>query len=170
MRSASPATAAILIFVLLAMLRMLVFRPESSIAPTVRPVVVVRYVIDGDTLDLDDGRRVRLLGIDAPEAGFKNKIAEPWSEESTGWLRDQVEGRNVQLRIDSTEKDRYGRTLAWIFEPGGTLINQESLRQGHAKLLPDFGLPDDLEPALREAESEARIQKRGLWGISRQNR
>lgn len=166
-RSASPATVAVLIFALLAMLRLLVFRPESLIAPTVRPVVTVRYVIDGDTLDLDDGRRVRLLGIDAPEAGFQNKAAEPWAEESTAWLRDQAEGRDVQLRIDSREKDRYGRTLAWIFHADGTLINQESLLQGHAKLLADFGLPADLEPALREAESEARIQKRGLWGNGR---
>ena len=160
---------AVLIFVLLAMLRLLVFRPESLITPAARPVVTVRYVIDGDTVDLDDGRRVRLLGIDAPEAGFQNKTAEPWSEESTAWLRDRVEGRNVQLRIDSGEKDRYGRTLAWIFDADGTLINQESLLQGHAKLLPDFGLPADLEPALREAESEARLQKRGLWSAVRRN-
>lgn len=159
-----------MIFVLLAMLRMLVFRPESLVAPAARPVVTVRYVIDGDTVDLADGRRIRLLGIDAPEAGFQNKTAEPWSEESTSWLRDRIEGRDVQLRIDSEEKDRYGRTLAWIFHSDGTLINQESLREGHAKLLADFGLPADLEPALREAESEARVQKRGLWGISRQSR
>lgn len=166
-RSASPATVAVLIFVLLAMLRMLVFRPESLVAPAARPVVTVRYVIDGDTLELDDGRRVRLLGIDAPEAGFQNKIAQPWSQESTSWLRDRIEGQDVQLRIDSREKDRYGRTLAWIFHSDGTLINQESLLEGHAKLLPDFGLPADLEPALREAESEARVQKRGLWGSGR---
>ncbi len=166
-RSASPATIAVIVFILLAMLRLLVFRPESLIVRSTKSIATVRYVIDGDTLDLVDGRRVRLLGIDAPEAGFHGKIAEPWAEESTEWLRDRVEGYEVTLRVDEKEKDRYGRTLAWIFDANGVLINQQILTEGHAKLLSDFGLPADLEPALRQAESRARIQKSGLWGLNR---
>jgi len=166
-RSASPATIAVIIFILLAMLRLLVFRPESPIVRSTKSIATVRYVIDGDTLDLVDGRRVRLLGIDAPEAGFQEKIAEPWAEESTEWLRDRVEGYEVTLRIDEKETDRYGRTLAWIFDVNGVLVNQQILTEGHAKLLSSFGLPIDLEPALREAESRARIQKSGLWGLNR---
>jgi endonuclease YncB( thermonuclease family) len=155
------------VFIGLAMLRVLVFRPESFSSPSVHESVTVSYVIDGDTLDLTDGRRVRLLGIDAPEAGFDGEEPEPWAAESTQWLRDRVEGRPVRLRIDEVEKDRYGRTLAWIFDEQATLINRQMLAEGQARLLADFGLPIDLEPSLRAAESEARLAKLGLWGLPR---
>ena len=130
----------------------------------------MRYVIDGDTFDLTDDRRVRMLGIDAPEAGYEDKIAEPYSDESTAWLRNRIEGHEVRLRIDAREKDRYGRLLAWVYDPDGTLINQQMLLDGKAKLLPDFGLPLDLEPSLRAAESEARLEKRGLWAVLQRGR
>lgn len=157
----------LIIFLSLALLRLLVFKPEQATNPKTWQIVTVRHVIDGDTIELTDGRRVRLLGIDAPEAGYYGKAAEPYSEESTAWLRHRIEGREVQLRTDHPEKDRYDRTLAWIYDPGGLLINQQILIEGQAKLLPDFGLPADLEPSLREAESEARLLKRGIWGARR---
>jgi endonuclease YncB( thermonuclease family) len=165
-RSATPATYAFVIFVVLAMCRLLIFRPELHVNSSTRQQVTVRNVIDGDTIDLTDGRRVRLLGIDAPEAGFFGKKAEPWSQESTQWLRDRIEGHAVTLRIDESEKDKYGRTLAWIYDSDNILINQQILAEGYAKLLADFGLPLELEPALREAESEARVQRLGLWGLT----
>lgn len=163
-QSPTPAGTAIIIFIVLALLRVLVFRPEldgASAAALER--ATVRYVIDGDTLDLSDGRRVRLLGIDAPEMGFDGKTAEPFSQEATDWLRERVEGRLVQLRIDSPKLDRYQRTLAWIFDDKGRLVNRDILLDGRARLLDSFGLPQDLEPDLREAESEARVRQIGLW-------
>ena len=163
----TPATVAILIFVVLAILRIAVFRPELASDGKPRSKAFVKYVIDGDTFDLDDGRRVRMLGIDAPEAGFGGKSPEPFSVEATGWLRDRIEGREVSLRIDYPKTDRYGRTLAWIFESDGTLVNQQMLLAGRVKLLADFGLPTDLESTLRQAESEARIRRIGLWAPTR---
>jgi micrococcal nuclease len=157
---------AMVAFLVLAMLRVLVFRPELTTSPEARRTVTVRHVIDGDTFDLTDGRRIRMLGIDAPEAGFNGKVAQPYSAESAAWLRDRIEGRRVEIRMGDEEKDRYDRTLAWVFDTEGILINQQMLAEGQAKLLPDFGLPPDLEPSLREAESEARLLKRGLWGKS----
>ena len=163
-RSMSPAMIAMLIFVVLAVLRVAVFAPERAIDGKSRTPATVKYVIDGDTFDLEDGIRVRMLGIDAPEAGFGGKVAEPFSGEATDWLRDRIEGHPVSLRIDHPKTDRYGRTLAWVFEPDGTLVNRQMLLEGRVKLLPDFGLPPDLESSLRDAESEARIRKRGVWG------
>ena len=169
-RSPTPATIAVIVFLALALLRVLIFKPENSTSPESRESVSVRHVIDGDTFDLTDDRRVRMLGIDAPEAGYEDKIAEPHSDESTAWLRDRVEGREVQLRIDAREKDRYGQLLAWVFDPDGILINQQMLSEGHAKLLPDFGLPLDLEPSLRAAESDAKAAKLGLWAVPRKKK
>ena len=74
-RSPTPGTLAVIVFIVLAMLRMLVFRPESGSAPDSKQLVTVIKVIDGDTIELTDGRTIRLLGIDAPEAGFFGKVA-----------------------------------------------------------------------------------------------
>ena len=166
-RPLTPATTALLIFVVLAVVRTTVFRPELASDGKPRSKAVVRHVIDGDTFALEDGRRVRMLGINAPEAGFGDKSPEPFSAEATDWLRNRIEGREVALRIDYPKIDRYGRTLAWVFEPDGTLVNQQMLLAGRVKLLADFGLPADLEPTLRQAESEARIRKIGLWAPKR---
>lgn len=163
MRSTTPAMKAILLFVMLALLRILVFQPESAADPASRESVMVNRVIDGDTIHTADGRRIRLLGIDAPECGFDGSPPEPWAFEAAEWLRNRIEGQVVTLRIDSPEPDRYQRTLAWIYDTDGTLINQQLLALGHARLLDRFGLPFDLEPVLRAAESEARIRRLGLW-------
>jgi micrococcal nuclease len=163
-RSASPATIAIIIFAVLAMLRILVFRPELPTAQeTSRERVWVEYVIDGDTIVLTGGTKVRLLGIDAPEAGFGGSTPEFYSEQSTTWLRKRIEETHVSLRADSRKRDRYDRVLAWVYDESGELINAEMLREGQAKLMDEFGLPLDLEELLRTAESEARLLKRGLW-------
>jgi len=159
---------AVIAFLVLAMLRVLVFKPEAASDPLTWQTVTVRYVIDGDTFDLTDGRRVRMLGIDAPEAGFNGKPAEFYSAESTAWLRDRIEERRVKLRTGDEKKDRYGRTLAWVFDTDGILINQQMLAAGQVKLLPDFGLPLDLESSLRDAESKARLLKTGLWKTRQQ--
>ena len=151
----------------LAILRLSIFQPEDATGLSIRQTVTVRQVIDGDTFDLTDGRRIRMLGIDAPEAGYYGKPAERYSSESTAWLRDRIEGGRLQLRIGDPDKDRYDRTLAWIYDSQGILINQEILAEGQARLLPDFGLPLDLEPSLRAAESEARLLKRGIWKATR---
>lgn len=159
-----PSSIALLIFAVLAVLRIAVFAPERTNDGRPRTHATVKHVVDGDTFDLTDGTRVRMLGIDAPEAGFGDKIAEPFSEEATDWLRDRIEGHEVVLRIDFPRTDRYGRTLAWVFEPDGTLVNRQMLMEGRVKLLSAFGLPPDLDSSLRDAESEARIRKRGVWG------
>ena len=162
-RPMTPATKAMLIFVVLVVLRLTVFRPELAADGKPRTKAFVKYVIDGDTFDLDDGTRVRMLGIDAAEAGFGDKPPEPFSAEATQWLRNRIEGCEVALRIGYPKTDRYGRTLAWVFEPNGTLVNQQMLLEGRVKLLADFGLPADLEPDLRRAEAAARVRKIGIW-------
>jgi YD repeat-containing protein len=154
-----------IVFVVFAFLRMAVFRPETPGPQGHRETVTVQRVLDGDTLDLTDGRRIRLLGIDAPEMSHEDQRAEPYSQEATDWLRSRIEGASVSLRIDSAKKDRYGRTLAWVYDEQGRMLNEELLAEGLVRLLTDFGLPADLEPQLRQAESEARILKKGLWSV-----
>ncbi|MEI7698250.1 MAG: thermonuclease family protein [Planctomycetia bacterium] len=160
-RSMTPAKTISLVFLSFAALRILLGNPEGPNQAGNRVTFPVSYVIDGDTFELADGRRVRMLGIDAPEAGYHDKPVEFYGPESTEWLRNRIERRSVGLEI--TGKDSYGRTLAWVYEADGTLLNRESLSAGYSRLLDKFGLPPKLEPALRQAESEARILKKGLW-------
>jgi len=102
---------------------------ESSETET----VVVHRVIDGDTVQLSDGTRVRLLGIDSPELAQQDKAAETGAVEAREWLRLEVEGTSVTLRYGPERHDRYGRTLAWIYDSHGELINLQLLTEGHAR-------------------------------------
>lgn len=134
-------------------------RPAETRSTTVR----VARVIDGDTVRADDGRRIRLLGIDAPEIGYDGEPSEPGAEAAREWLDQRIGGSSIELRLGPEEFDRYGRTLAWIYLPGGELINQELLRAGHARLLTRYGLPADLSAELHQAAAEARVRQLGIW-------
>ena len=125
--------------------------------------VTVSRVLDGDTFDCTDGQRVRLLGIDAPEVARGEKPSQPFADHSTEILKQWIDNKQVQLRSGREPFDRYGRTLAWVYTMDDQLVNAELLRQGAAKLLPDYGLPPELEPLLRAAEAEARVRRAGLW-------
>ncbi|MCL2602824.1 MAG: thermonuclease family protein [Treponema sp.] len=70
---------------------------------------VVARVIDGDTVVLADGERVRFLGVDTPEVGM------PGASEATRFVREHVEGRTVWLESDSADRDKYGRLLRYIW-------------------------------------------------------
>lgn len=82
-------------------------------------------VIDGDTIELDDGRRVRLIGINAPEAGTIEGDA------ATEILTEVLLGKTVEIEIDDTEFDDFGRTLAYVWL-GDVMVNQFMLASGNA--------------------------------------
>jgi len=69
---------------------------------------VVR-VIDGDTIVLANGERVRFIGVDAPEVG------RPGADEATRFVRERVEGRVVWLEADGADRDRHGRLRRYIW-------------------------------------------------------
>lgn len=71
---------------------------------------VVTEVIDGDTIDIDNGQTVRLVGIDAPNRG-----EERW-EEAKEYLEDLIEGETVSLEYDAYQIDKFGRLLAYVWE------------------------------------------------------
>ncbi len=91
--------------------------------PTVAPaepcsgVYRVQEVIDGDTLRLANGARIRLIGVDAPEPQGPHGQPEPWAAEATQFLREAVAstGGEVRLEFDWVTKDRYGRFLAYLY-------------------------------------------------------
>jgi micrococcal nuclease len=117
----------------------------------------VKEVIDGDTIVLEDGTKIRYIGLNTPERD------RPFYEEATEANRKLVENKEIRLEFDAVEIDRYGRTLAYVFE-GETFVNLELLRQGYANA---FTVPPNVkyEELFRETEQEARETGRGLWAI-----
>ena len=123
---------------------------------------VVRWVVDGDTVVLADGRHVRYIGIDTPEIDHKNQLAEPLAYEARSVNRQLVEGRSVRLEYDRETKDRYGRTLAYVYRRDGMFVNAELLRRGCGHLL--YKYPNiAATQRLLEAQRQAMQQGRGLW-------
>jgi endonuclease YncB( thermonuclease family) len=114
----------------------------------------VIQVQDGDTFRLHDAREVRLLGIDAPEKG------EPLAEEATAALNKLVSNREVRLEAGRPARDRYGRTLAYVFL-GKTLVNEEMVRQGWVHVRRP--VTAKYRSRLLAAQDEARAAGRGIW-------
>lgn len=83
------------------------YKQSSEIFPD---KAIVTEVLDGDTIDIDNGQTVRLVGIDAPNRGD-----EKW-EGSKEYLEDLVEGETVSLEYDAYQIDKFGRLLAYIYE------------------------------------------------------
>ncbi len=126
----------------------------------------VAYVNDGDTVRLDSGERVRLVGIDTPELGRDGDPGEPFARESRQALRALLaESRNrVEVVAARETEDRYGRTLAYLYLPDGRSIQAELLEQGLAMAVfvaPNIALAD----CLLSREREAREDARGIWSL-----
>ena len=115
-------------------------------------------VVDGDTIELTDGRRVRYIGINTPERD------QPYYEEATAANRQLVDGKDVQLEFDQDTFDQYGRSLAYVWVDG-QMVNFTMLNQGFANA---FTVPPNVkyEAEFRQAEREAREAGRGLWAGS----
>jgi micrococcal nuclease len=115
----------------------------------------VTRVLDGDTVVLADGREVRYLGVNAPEAG------EPFSAKARELNRRLVEGKVVRVVSGRARRDRYGRVLGYVYI-GEQFVNAEMLRAGFAHLF--FFEPGAEDATLTAAEDAAREARRGMWG------
>jgi len=112
-------------------------------------------VSDGDTITVLNDRtpvKVRLWGIDCPEGG------QAHGDEAKKYTTDRA--LNKIVRIVGVEKDKYGRLVADVYLPDGTLLSAEIVREGHGWWFRKYAPDDDVLPKL---ESEARAAKRGLW-------
>ncbi len=125
--------------------------------------MLVRQVVDGDTLILATGERVRLIGVDAPEQEGPYTRAEPFGAESAAFARRLAEGRRVRLAFDAERRDAYGRTLAYV-AVGDLDLNAELIRQGYARAYRRF--PHRRLDEFVRLEGEARAARRGLWGAA----
>jgi len=126
---------------------------------------VVSRLLDGDTLELDSTLLVRLIGIDAPERKRRGGFAECYSDEATNMLGALIPpGTEIRLVFDRQRRDKFGRTLAYVYRSvDGAFVNLALIREGAATCLripPNERFSTDF----RMAERTARIEGAGLWG------
>lgn len=123
----------------------------------------VTRVVDGDTLKLSTGETVRLIGVDTPETVDPRKPVERFGKEASAFTKRAAEGKKVRLELEgASNKDKYGRTLAYVWLPDGKLLNAEIIRQGYGHAYVQY--PFARMEAFRALEKEAREKRRGLWG------
>lgn len=133
-------------------------QPALSPTPTPRPgFFLVTRVLDGDTIELKGGKRIRYMGIDAPENN------EKWGTVAYETNRNLVEGKLVRIEEDHPDRDFYGRTLAhvWIDD---MLVCERLVDDGLATVLIIKGeAKSKYLSRLEAAEARARGATRGLW-------
>jgi len=130
--------------------------------------VRARWVADGDTIILQDRRHVRYIGIDTPEIDHKNNHAAPFGIEALSRNRQLVEGWRLRLVFDREKKDRYGRTLAYVYRSDGLFVNAELLKEGLAYVL--YRFPNGRRAKiLLSAQREAMEKHVGIWQLVNEN-
>lgn len=128
----------------------------SLVMEAATQAVVVKDVADGDTVSLQTGEVVRLIGIDAPEAG------QPGADISKDYLTLLIKSKNV--KVEGTGKDKYGRLLAYVYYKD-IFVNAEILRHGYA-VVRYYGPKEPYWKKFKKIEKEAEKNKRGLWAFN----
>jgi len=144
-------------------------RPSVARQPAANPpsaaqasnLDLVTRVVDGDTLVLRYVGKVRLIGIDTPETVDPRKPVQRFGKEASAFTRRLVGGQQVRVEYDWNRRDRYERTLAYIYLLDGTFVNAEIIRQGYGFAYLEY--PFKFSREFAEIEREARRDKKGLW-------
>ncbi len=137
--------------------------------------ILVKRVVDGDTIQLENGERVRLIGIDTPELHESDKLRrdaqrtgqdiatiQKLGAQAYEFTKGLVEGKRVSLEFDVERYDTYKRLLAYVYLKDGTFVNAEIVKQGYASLMT---FPPNVKYAdlFLKLHKEARENRRGLW-------
>jgi micrococcal nuclease len=127
---------------------------------------LVTKVVDGDTLDVTiNGKeeRVRLLLVDTPETKHPNKPVQPFGPEASEFTTSTLLGKQIGLEKDVSERNRYGRVLAYVWIDG-KMHNEALIEKGLARVAvfpPDTKYVDEFRAKQRQAQEQAI----GIWSI-----
>jgi len=124
--------------------------------------VQINFVYDGDTFRTSTGERIRLIGIDTPEMNWEEGNPEFFAREAYEYAREKLLWKKVYLEYDQERRDKYNRTLVYLYLADGTFFNQKLIEEGYASLLL---IPPNLKhsEALKEAEERAQNSGLGIW-------
>jgi micrococcal nuclease len=146
-----------------------VWRAYSTAAPAppeqlAEGIHEVSRAVDGDTLLLASGARIRLQGVNTPETVKPDHPVEAWGPEASQFTKDFIEkaGHRVRLTFSLERKDRYDRFLAYVWD-GDVMLNEELLRAGLAYARRDYRYSDTMKRRFTGAQEEAQRAGRGIW-------
>jgi len=137
--------------------------------------ILVTRVVDGDTIVIETGERVRLIGIDTPEIHESNKLyrdsrkshkdvcsIKELGMKSFKFVSGLLQGQRVRLEFDVEKHDKYGRLLAYVYLKDGAFVNAKIVEQGYASLMT---IPPNVKYAqvFQELYRDARQNHLGLW-------
>lgn len=128
---------------------------KAELKPQLEGTFLVTKIIDGDTIELEDGKKVRLTCINAPEIG------QYYSSEAQKYLSNLILNKKVSLEKDKAETDRYGRLLRYIYLDN-LFVNDDLVLNGYAKSYrypPDTRYCDKIE----KSEGSAKSKGMGVW-------
>jgi micrococcal nuclease len=138
----------------------------------------VERVVDGDTLKLSDGRKVRLIGVDTPELHYSDKLLrdsrrthkdikeiQAMGRRAAAFIKQLCEGQSVKIEFDVRRSDKYGRILAYIYLKDGAFVNAEILKEGYAQVMT---IPPNVKHSdyFLKLERSAREERKGLWAAT----
>lgn len=162
-------------------------RMRTSPTPPRQPEAGSRWrrivaVMDGDTLTLEGGVTVRLIGVDAPESDSSRKLREDiyktsfpirerdmirLGEAATDFTRSLALGKYCWLEHDGEPQDQYGRTLAYVHLEDGRILNEELIAQGFGKAYLSYSFAYRQRYVL--LQTEAKLRERGLWARKKED-
>ncbi|MBI5127650.1 thermonuclease family protein [Candidatus Roizmanbacteria bacterium] len=130
---------------------------KKSISETFK----VTRVIDGDTVEIEDKRRIRYIGINSPELHDPRRPIQCFGQQAYEENKKLAEGKTIRLEKDVSETDKYKRLLRYVYV-GDIFINDYLVRQGFAQ---KSTFPPDVKYAdlFADAQKEAEENNRGLW-------
>jgi micrococcal nuclease len=131
-------------------------------APSEQAAVNVVRIVDGDTLLLEHGVRVRFLGVNTPEIAHDDQPEELLGPEAKEFTRKFIEGKSVTLEYDQEREDQYGRTLAYVYADG-QMLNEALIEAGLSEAVTRHPYRSDRKRLFEAAESRAYGKKIGIW-------
>jgi len=150
-----------IIVIALALIAIIIFFAQSRHHKD-NDLYYVKRVIDGDTILLANGERVRYIGIDTPETKHPYKAVEHFGQEAYLYNKGLVDGKWVSLEFDAEKRDRYNRLLAYVYV-GDTFVNAKLVEGGYAQI---YTVPPNVkhQELFLRLQQQAREGKKGLWG------
>jgi micrococcal nuclease len=131
-------------------------------------LINVTKVVDGDTIKVmlnGEEETIRFLLVDTPETVHPTKEIQPFGSEASNFTKDHLEGEMVKLELDVSERDKYGRILAYVYKENGEMINELLLKEGLARVAyvfpPNVKYVDQFQLLQREAQKKGL----GIWSI-----
>ena len=134
---------------------------SSSTQPSNLQSAKVTRIIDGDTIEIEGGQRVRYIGVNTPETVDPRTTVQCFGKEASIKNRELVEGKVIALEKDISETDKYGRLLRYVFVDQ-LFVNDYLVREGYAY---SSSYPPDIkyQQQFSESQMEAQQSGRGLW-------